>query len=51
MHLQPAFTQAPHTDMPVSNAIWHRILTLPCSTGISDAELERVVSTVIEVLA
>jgi perosamine synthetase len=51
MHLQPAFAQAPHTDMPVSNAIWHRILTLPCSTGISDAELERVVSTVIEVLA
>jgi len=51
MHLQPAFAEAPRTAMPVSDAVWHRILTLPCSTGISDAELAHVVAAVREVLS
>lgn len=51
MHLQPAFAQAPRTATLVSDAIWQRILTLPCSTGITDAELEQVIAAVKDVLS
>jgi dTDP-4-amino-4,6-dideoxygalactose transaminase len=30
----------------VSNSIWERIVTLPCSTGITDEELGAVVRAV-----
>ncbi len=51
MHLQPAFSSVPRTEMPVSNGIWQRILTLPCSTGISDNEMAQVVTKVKEALS
>lgn len=50
MHLQPAFADAPRTAMPVVESAWDRILTLPCSTGITDAELAKVIAAVTEVL-
>ncbi len=46
VHLQKPYENAPKFDMRVSEDIWHRILTLPCSTGITNEELETVVEAV-----
>jgi perosamine synthetase len=43
IHLQPAFLQAPRTEQPVSESTWSRIITLPCSTQLSEAEQELVI--------
>jgi dTDP-4-amino-4,6-dideoxygalactose transaminase len=37
--------------MPVSEDIWHRILTLPCSTHLTEQEQTFVIDTVRELLA
>jgi dTDP-4-amino-4,6-dideoxygalactose transaminase len=50
MHLQPAFAEAMRTDMAVTDGLWQRIVTLPCSTALTDAELATVVGAVLEVL-
>nr|CAD6596089.1 pyridoxal-5'-phosphate-dependent protein [Rhizobium sp. TCK] len=42
-HLQPPYAGTPATAMPVSDHVWPRVLTLPCSTGLSDADLSRVI--------
>ena len=42
-HLQPPYAASPSTPMPVSDAIWPRVLTLPCSTGLSQADLAKVI--------
>lgn len=47
LHFQAPYTACPRGDLPVSESIWQRIVTLPCSTGISDRELEQVVASVI----
>jgi dTDP-4-amino-4,6-dideoxygalactose transaminase len=46
IHLQPMFLSSSATAQPVSSEIWSRIVTLPCSTGIIEAELEKVVETI-----
>ncbi|CAA7613605.1 Predicted pyridoxal phosphate-dependent enzyme [Candidatus Terasakiella magnetica] len=51
MHLQPPFAHAPRTAMPVSDGLWRRILTLPCSTGLSAADQDRVIAALREALA
>lgn len=50
MHLQLAFAAAPRGGMAVTEAVWSRILTLPCSTGITAGELDLVVAALREVL-
>ncbi|MEG1517372.1 MAG: aminotransferase class I/II-fold pyridoxal phosphate-dependent enzyme [Raoultibacter sp.] len=53
---KPAHMQLPYLGAPqaasllVSEHLWDRILTLPCSTGITDEELSAVVSAVKAVL-
>jgi perosamine synthetase len=42
MHLQRPFAHAPCEPTPVTDRLWPRVLTLPCSTGITDDELEQV---------
>jgi dTDP-4-amino-4,6-dideoxygalactose transaminase len=42
-HLQAPYAAAPATEMPVSNDIWPRILTLPCSTGLSLSDQAKVI--------
>jgi len=42
-HLQPPYAQSPSTPMPVSDDIWPRVLTLPCSTGLSPTDQARVI--------
>lgn len=36
------------TSLAVTNSVWNRIVTLPCSTGITDEELEIVAKSVNE---
>ena len=42
MHLQRPFADAPCEPTPVTDRSWSRVLTLPCSTGITDNELDQV---------
>lgn len=42
VHLQKPYSQSPVSDVSVSEGLWQRIITLPCSTGITDEELEKV---------
>jgi dTDP-4-amino-4,6-dideoxygalactose transaminase len=45
LHLQAPYRDSIRTTMPVADAVWNRIIPLPCSTGITDDELEYVVAT------
>lgn len=46
VHLQKPYKQSPVSDASVSESLWQRIVTLPCSTGITDEELKKVVDVV-----
>ena len=46
MHLQAPFAGCPHQPTPVCDRVWAAVLTLPCSTLLSDAEQEQVIETV-----
>jgi perosamine synthetase len=46
MHLQRPYAKAPVEAQTVTDELWYRIVTLPCSTSITDAELDRVVASV-----
>ena len=50
IHLQKPYLQAERSDMTISEKTWDRIITLPSSTGITETELEYVVSSVKELL-
>lgn len=43
IHLQLPYRESVRTDMSVTERVWERIVPLPCSTGISDQELDLVV--------
>lgn len=49
---KPVHLQEPYADcllarsLEVSEGLWSRVITLPCSTGISDAEVAEVIETV-----
>lgn len=44
MHLQAPYRDAPRTPLPVTDSVWRRIVTLPCSTQLTDAEQEHVIA-------
>ncbi|HEX2724953.1 MAG TPA: DegT/DnrJ/EryC1/StrS family aminotransferase, partial [Beijerinckiaceae bacterium] len=46
MHRQLPFQDAPRTRQDVSDDVWTRILTLPCSTHLSEADQGYVIDTV-----
>lgn len=46
MHLQRPYQHAPSEPQTTGERHWPRILTLPCSTGITDEELDHVAATV-----
>ncbi|WP_420349579.1 DegT/DnrJ/EryC1/StrS family aminotransferase [Pelagibius sp.] len=50
IHLQKPYKDAPRTTQPRSEGVWRRIITLPCSTGISDEELDFVITSAKEAL-
>ncbi len=37
--------------MSVCEDVWHRVLTLPCSTSLTESEQGHVISTLKELLA
>jgi perosamine synthetase len=46
MHLQRPYTDVPTEPLPITEDLWQRIVTLPCSTGITDDELDQVIAAV-----
>ncbi len=48
VHLQPPYASAPRTAMENADRLWDRMITLPCSTGITDEELESVCKAIYE---
>ena len=52
VHLQKPYVNALKADsLETAEHLWDRILTLPCSTNITNSELEQVVSAVKEVIS
>jgi dTDP-4-amino-4,6-dideoxygalactose transaminase len=51
VHLQQPFLEAPRAAMANTEALWKRIATLPCSTGLSVQDQERVIAAVRSTLA
>lgn len=50
LHYQAPYINCPRDDLVVTESIWEKIVTLPCSTNISDAELSIVVAAVKQVM-
>ena len=50
MHMQAPFRDAPCSAMIVTEALWTRVLTLPCSTHLTEDEQGRVIAAVRAVL-
>jgi dTDP-4-amino-4,6-dideoxygalactose transaminase len=48
MHLQSPYRDCLRTEMPICESLWERVIPLPSSTGITEAELAKVVATVKE---
>jgi perosamine synthetase len=46
MYHQRPYAHAPAEPQTVTDGLWSRVVTLPCSTGITDGELGRVVEIV-----
>jgi perosamine synthetase len=44
VHLQAPYAAAPQRNMDVSEALWSNVLTLPCSTGLTDDEQTAVIA-------
>lgn len=42
VHLQAPYVLAPKGNLGVSESLWQRIITIPCSTGITEEELGTV---------
>lgn len=50
VHLQKPYKQCFRSEVSVSESLWQRIVTLPCSTGISEDELEKTAMAVKKVV-
>lgn len=50
VHLQPPYANAPRQPQAVTEDIWQRIVTLPCSTSLSPSDQDKVIRTVFKVL-
>ena len=46
VHLQKPYADCPKSVVDIAEGLWQRIVTLPCSTGITDEELKTVASIV-----
>ena len=50
VHLQKPYANAPAEDMGVTQDVWNKIVTLPCSTSLSDDDQAYVIDCVRQVL-
>jgi dTDP-4-amino-4,6-dideoxygalactose transaminase len=48
MHLQAPYLDAPRTAAPVSDRLWSRVVTLPCSSHLTEADQGKVIDAVQE---
>ncbi len=48
MHLQTPYLACPKSKLDIAEDLWQRIITLPCSTNITEEELKQVVKAVKE---
>lgn len=48
MHLQAPYKDAPRASLLVSEYLWNRIVTLPCSTNLSETDQDLVIEAVME---
>ncbi len=46
VHLQVPYADAPKTEMNISEDLWQRVLTLPCSTQLTAPDQEHIISEV-----
>jgi perosamine synthetase len=46
MHMQRPYREAPATALPISEAVWPTVLTLPCSTSLTEEEQQTVIAAV-----
>ena len=51
VHLQKPYGDCPKSDVSVSEGLWQRIVTLPCSTNITEEELAKVVMAVKKIVS
>lgn len=51
VHMQVPFADSPMESFAVSESVWDKIVTLPCSTQLTAEQQERVIKTVKEILA
>lgn len=49
-HMQAPYRNAPAGDLSVTESIWERVLTLPCSTGLSSSDQAKVIHHVRETI-
>ena len=49
-HLMPFYRDAPRLGGSVGERLFAQGLSLPCSTGLTDTEQDRVIETLLEVL-
>lgn len=47
VHLQEPYKACPRSDTTVSDSLWQRIVTLPCSSNITEEELDHVAGAVL----
>ena len=50
VHLQSPYADCPRTPLPITDSIWNRVLTLPCSTGLAPKDQETVIDAVLAIL-
>lgn len=50
VHMQKPYSNCFCSEMGVTETIWNRIVTLPCSTGITQEELEQVTEALKDIL-
>jgi dTDP-4-amino-4,6-dideoxygalactose transaminase len=49
MHLLTLYQNCLATAMPVSEGIWQRVLTLPCSVNLSESDQDYVIQSLLEI--
>jgi perosamine synthetase len=50
IHLQIPYREAPRGELPVTEAVWARVLTLPCSTSLAREDQAFVIETLLGLL-
>lgn len=50
VHLQNPYLSCPKSEINVTESLWQRIITLPCSTNITEKDLDKVIATLTSVI-